>query len=62
MFLWLGEDQIKDWDRCYACRHWDDCYTPAHRKALERFIWIVMPIATAIDVLIVVAAVKLLCR
>ena len=59
--LWdcLKEEE-QDHDRCYRCRWWDDCDTPAHREAWERFVRRVLPLVLAIDIGIVLAALRIM--
>ena len=52
--LWDVCRQI-DHNRCYGCRWFDDCDTPAHRAAWERFLRRVVPLVVAVDVGIVLA-------
>ena len=38
-----------DHNRCYGCRWFDDCDTPAHRAAWDRFLWLVLPVIVLLD-------------
>jgi hypothetical protein len=50
----------QDHDRCYGCRWWDDCHTPAHREAWERFIRRVVPLVLVLEIGIVLAVLRLM--